>query len=417
MGALTQKTTIMKHTEIINGYTYEVYTTERPSTRGSMAMVAVSYAICPPKNKSGMQFISMMGRKGTLLHRVDANKMSKNLPLTAFADGMQKWMDLDKSTFPSREPFVPGTLIFDSYKGERYLFTETDGEHFIYCTNEEGAITSARKTEMPHDVYNMVDANCEVSLLNEEDLKRVSFQIENFILDQRSAQQQEHAENQEKQNAIRLEAEKRVNKPLGAVALIVAELREDDSDYHSDYHSYKTTRKIPLAWSNSTREDFSEMRRAIQCSNLSFLQDKVDVDQEKREKRTGGWTEYYIGNKYDGWVIRKVKSENYAGFFEDSEYPTIVWEGGLSAPSVDKINIVAAGDLSIVDYSEKSFVLVGESRPYYDRIKSIGAVWSKFYLTHPQTGAKFKGWIFSKKKLEQVEQFLQTLQSEGAQTV
>jgi hypothetical protein len=47
--------------------------------------------------------------------------------------------------------------------------------------------------------------------------------------------------------------------------------------------------------------------------------------------------------------------------------------------------------VNIIHYSEKSFILVGDTKQFKEQIKNIGGKWnSKLKNNH-------KGWIFSKK--------------------
>lgn len=68
---------------------------------------------------------------------------------------------------------------------------------------------------------------------------------------------------------------------------------------------------------------------------------------------------------------------------------------------------VPAGKIQIVDYSEKAFAVIGETKPIKDGLKNLGGKFN-FRLT---CGA---GWIFSKTKLEAVKAFL--IESKGNET-
>lgn len=56
-------------------------------------------------------------------------------------------------------------------------------------------------------------------------------------------------------------------------------------------------------------------------------------------------------------------------------------------------------NITIINYTEKSFVLVGDTKEYKDEIKNIGGKWN------PKL-KDCKGWIFSKKHLNKVVKFL-----------
>jgi hypothetical protein len=62
--------------------------------------------------------------------------------------------------------------------------------------------------------------------------------------------------------------------------------------------------------------------------------------------------------------------------------------------------------MEVIEYSEKSIVVYGEeTRNKVTEIKALGGRFNP-KLTHPETKEKFAGWIFSKKKTEQVENLL-----------
>jgi hypothetical protein len=59
--------------------------------------------------------------------------------------------------------------------------------------------------------------------------------------------------------------------------------------------------------------------------------------------------------------------------------------------------------MEIIEYTEKSIVVFGEeTRNKVSEMKTLGGRFNP-KLTHPVTKEKFAGWIFSKKKKEQVE--------------
>jgi hypothetical protein len=53
-------------------------------------------------------------------------------------------------------------------------------------------------------------------------------------------------------------------------------------------------------------------------------------------------------------------------------------------------------NVKLVDYSDKSFVVKGDTRPIKEELKKLGGMWFK----------KETGWLFSNKKREQVEKFI-----------
>lgn len=63
--------------------------------------------------------------------------------------------------------------------------------------------------------------------------------------------------------------------------------------------------------------------------------------------------------------------------------------------------------MEVVDYSEKSFVVFGEeTRNKTAELKEFGGRYNP-NLTHPETKQKCAGWIFSKKKKDTVQEWIQ----------
>ena len=62
--------------------------------------------------------------------------------------------------------------------------------------------------------------------------------------------------------------------------------------------------------------------------------------------------------------------------------------------------------MEILNYTEKSFVLFGEkSKEAKEQLKQLGGRFNP-NLTHPETKDKLSAWVFSKKALEKVKEFL-----------
>lgn len=61
--------------------------------------------------------------------------------------------------------------------------------------------------------------------------------------------------------------------------------------------------------------------------------------------------------------------------------------------------------IQILKYTEKSFVVVGDTKDIKEQLKLFGGKWNMF-LKHPETKEPLKGWVFSHKKLKDIEQLL-----------
>lgn len=134
----------------------------------------------------------------------------------------------------------------------------------------------------------------------------------------------------------------------------------------------------------------------------------------------GTYAKYNNGSIAGGW-ISLAECENYGQFLakckslhkneSNPEFMIQDCEGfpdGLGCMewlSEDEFNDVKAAmkeeesekpNVSIVQYSEKSFVVKGDTRPIKDDLKQLGGLWFK----------KEYGWLFSNKKREAVETYL-----------
>jgi hypothetical protein len=105
-----------------------------------------------------------------------------------------------------------------------------------------------------------------------------------------------------------------------------------------------------------------------------------------------------IPHNYTGLkVVRNTEDCSY------SELYKIIFEVPEStqqeAPQYKEVE-AAKGEINILDYSEKSFAIVGDTKPIKDKLKELGGSFNP----RLSCGA---GWIFSKKKYEEVVNALQ----------
>ena len=72
---------------------------------------------------------------------------------------------------------------------------------------------------------------------------------------------------------------------------------------------------------------------------------------------------------------------------------------------------MAETDLTLIPYSERSFVVFGEdTRAYKSKLQELGGRYNP-NLTDPESGQKLKGWIFSKKQQDKVEQLIEDIKN------
>lgn len=63
-------------------------------------------------------------------------------------------------------------------------------------------------------------------------------------------------------------------------------------------------------------------------------------------------------------------------------------------------------DIKIEDYTEKSFVVRGETRKYLEHMKKFGGKWNSS-LTDKKTGEKFGAWIFPSMKKTEIKKWIE----------
>jgi len=146
-------------------------------------------------------------------------------------------------------------------------------------------------------------------------------------------------------------------------ALIIACLKQDESDSQTDYFASKTTRTIILGFSKHKRDIFSEMRKYASNFEETAYLTEYNKDYEHREKYSTG-AGYYLGkSKYRGWIIEKapiynresiIKEFSYVAGCPDGIYIKASKEEKKSTPIE---NTITADNLQfgIVDYSLKQF--------------------------------------------------------------
>lgn len=61
--------------------------------------------------------------------------------------------------------------------------------------------------------------------------------------------------------------------------------------------------------------------------------------------------------------------------------------------------------IRIISYTDKSFVVVGDTKKYKESLKNLGGKWNSS-LTNKETGEKFMGWIFYSGKRKEIESWI-----------
>lgn len=141
---------------------------------------------------------------------------------------------------------------------------------------------------------------------------------DNRISAEEHAREQEEQQKQQQEYAEKAEVERRATKashapiiakkPSNALALIVAELHENQSDSQTDYFAHKITRYVAIGWRSTARESFTQLRRAAagfkETEHLAASPD-ADKNVEHRENYSMGGGNYLKqGDRHSsGWSV------------------------------------------------------------------------------------------------------------------
>ncbi len=188
--------------------------------------------------------------------------------------------------------------------------------------------------------------------------------------------------------------------PENAQGVIVARLKQDDSDSMTDYYASSVQRTVIIGFSKHKRDIFSEMRKhASNFEDTAYLAE-FNAEYEHREKYSMG-DGYYLGeSKYSGWIIEKVPVYSRERTIEDFAYTAgneanicikIAPKTAETPPPVEP----TTGDYTIVDYSEKAVAIFGDTRAIKEQLSALGG---RFNMHLTLNGKKCAGWIFQKSK-------------------
>lgn len=229
----------------------------------------------------------------------------------------------------------------------------------------------------------------------------------------RDAKRDAEKKEEERREAVRVIGRKwlQENLPDNAQALIVARLKQDESDSQSDYYASSTQCTVILGFSKHKRDIFSEMRKyASNFKETAYLAE-YNEKYEHREKYSMG-AGYYLGeSKYRGWIIEKCPIYTRERTIEDFAYTAGCLNGiHLGSKQADGQPISESEQINtnnlafeIVDYSEKAIALFGDTKKIKDLLKAMGGKFNP-RLTHNQ--GKQAGWIFQKSKREELQNII-----------
>lgn len=230
----------------------------------------------------------------------------------------------------------------------------------------------------------------EVALLVEE--------AERLAAEKADADAQAQAEHD---RIARIGAERLENiMPENVQGVILAELNETQyTDPSYECRETRSVRTVILGFSTTTRNGFGELRRAARNLPETASLAEYNKDYEHR------YPCFTLGKSpYSGWSIHKMSYYTRKGFIDMLAY-TAGDEANirLSGATAERSETVVPGDFILVDYSEKTVALFGDTKPIKAELSALGGRFNS-RLTHD--GEKRAGWIFQKSKEEQVRRLI-----------
>lgn len=235
-----------------------------------------------------------------------------------------------------------------------------------------------------------------------------SFEVA-ILLQEAQAKAKAEADEAERER-IRVEQVKEIGRkrfaeifPEDAQAVIVARLKQDESDSQTDYFASSTVRTVILGFSTHKRDIFSEMRKhASNFEETTYLAE-YNADYEHREKYSMG-AGYYLGeSNYHGWIIEKVPVWKRENTIEDFAY-TAGNEDNIHIKKTDKTpptddSGTGKKNCTLVEYSDKAVAVFGDTKSIKDELRAMGG---RFNSRLTYNGQKLAGWIFPKSKEERL---------------
>ncbi len=241
-----------------------------------------------------------------------------------------------------------------------------------------------------------------------------SFEV--AILLQQAQNQKKQEDEKAEQVKVRIEQIKEIGRkrfadilPEYAQAVIVARLKQDESDSQTDYFASSTQRTVILGFSKHKRDLFSEMRKhATNFEETAYLAE-YNADYEHREKYSMG-AGYYLGeSKYHGWIIEKCPVYTREIIIEEFAYIAgnkdniHICQAVRTAPNNSTVPTPRRKDgCTMVEYSPKAVAVFGETKAIKDELKAMGG---RFNSRLTYNGERLAGWIFSKSKEKQLASY------------
>lgn len=424
MTNLTEKTSIKKdHSgwsgETIikrNGKNYLILT-----IKGNNGKIKSYYRVVNIGANGSISFMMFGGEQGDLIEVLGRAtektiKETHNKALIVFDEKIKECEEEREET-----PVIGSIIFLDDCFGK----TKGDkgNEHIVYHINENGHFGleyyTVERSTLHLNVYdNVRDYKNKFGIgmyfLPDYKFSGTQEDLENLVIKaQELKKKEEEAAESEKLLQLTVkkgkieEGKKLLSIPSWAKTVIVADDYEDQSDSQTDYFHASKKNTFYLAFSKTSRNNMKELEKA--CKNWD--ETKKLLQDEDTQKYTFGHSvlpDYFIGSS--SWSGLKVNKRKYFDLTSVANLEALyiaAAEGRCFFTQPKKVSKeiqTSAIDLQIIDYSEKSIVVIGDTKPYKDRFKAIGGRFN-FRLS---CGA---GWVFSKTNTIEVENLLNQIKS------
>lgn len=197
----------------------------------------------------------------------------------------------------------------------------------------------------------------------------------------------------------------RVIMPENVQGVIIANFNETESDPSDECHTTSKVRTVILGFSANSRNGFGELRKAAaNFPETAHLAEYNPMYEHRYPYFILGESPAY------GWSVCKRTFCTREGFIDELAYAAGC-EGGLQLKAPRKMATATEPNaapvegvrVEIVDYSEKSIGVFGDTKP----IKSImGSMHGLFRPSLKYKGGNAPGWIYPKTREAQVRETL-----------
>ena len=312
----------------------------------------------------------------SLLNKGFKREIYGDLNIFTMLDDSSSWLKIFRGTAAKE-------VIYKRYR------TEAQGIEAIKNAKSSHDRSKAYKAELKANPTKSSHSNCATAI--REELKKV---MPNFKFSVRS-------ESFAGGDAVRVSWE---NGPTVAqVEEITNKYAYGRFDSMTDYSFSEHTDNLPQAKYVTTYREFAEELKESVKNDLITL--RPDLDHHGYDNINDNLhrllydTVIPINGTYIGLVVRGENEPYSRNFYNVSfEVPKAVQAELKESANFEAVE-VPAGEIQIIDYSEKAIAVIGDTKPIKDKLKEIGGRFNFRLSCGP-------GWIFSKKQLAEVQQLL-----------